>query len=125
MRGFFGLVGILLVVGIGFLVYSHQIQSDPDAPPLPQQIDLADVRTDLLSIGQAERLYFATNGHYATLEELQNSGVVSVVPTGSRWSYTYMIETVGSDNFRITARPKDLGQDLPIFTMDKTMQVSR
>lgn len=124
MRAFLGLVGILIVLGIVLLIYSNQLQKGPDGELLPQQTNLTAVRTDLLSLGQAERLYFATNGNYATMEQLRNSGVVSGVPNGARWGYRYEIQIDGVDNFTITATPADSSQNLPTFYMDKTMQIS-
>jgi hypothetical protein len=124
MRAVFGFVGILMVLGIGFLIYSNQLQSGPGGAPLPQQTNLTAVRTDLLSLGQAERLYFATNGHYATMEQLKASGVTSVLPGSGRGGYRYDIETEGADNFRITATPSGPGGNLPTLSIDKRMQIS-
>ena len=85
MRAFFGFIGILLVLGIGWIVYTIQIKNGPEGELLPQQSNLIAVRQDLLSLGQAERLYQATNGQYATMDQLNGSGVVNRVPDGRRW----------------------------------------
>lgn len=123
MRATFGFIGILMVLGIGYFIYSSQIQSGPNDVPLPQQTNLIAVRQDLLSLGQSERLYMATNGTYASLEQLRSSGIFGNLPNGSRSGYEYTIEVGGADHFLITARPVDSGRDLPVLSIDQTMQV--
>jgi hypothetical protein len=123
MRATFGFIGILMVLGIGYFIYSSQIQSGPNDEQLPQQTNLIAVRQDLLSLGQSERLYMATNGTYASLEQLRSSGIAGNLPNGSRWGYEYTIEVSGAGHFLITARPVDSGRDLPVMSIDETMQV--
>ena len=77
MRATFGFIGILMVLGIGYLIYSTQIQSGSNGEQLPQQTNLIAVRQGLLSLGQSERLYMATKGSYATLEQLSNSSIIT------------------------------------------------
>jgi hypothetical protein len=125
MRAVFGFVGILIVLGIGYYIYSTQIQSGPNGTPLPQQTSLVAIKQDLLSLGRSEGLYLATNGSYATIEQLKSSGVASVVPDGGRWGYEYSVEVEGAAHFIITARPIDPSRtDQPTFTIDETMQIS-
>ena len=123
MRATFGFIGILMVLGIGYFIYSSQIQSGPNDEQLPQQTNLIAVRQDLLSLGQSERLYMATNGTYASLEQLRSSGVAGNLPDGIRSGYEYTIEVGGADYFLITARPVDSGRDLPVLYIDQTMQI--
>ena len=123
MRATFGFIGILMVLGIGYFIYSSQIQSGPNDEQLPQQTNLIAVRQDLLSLGQSERLYMATNGTYASLEQLRSSGVAGNLPNGSSSGYEYTIEVGGADHFLITARPVDSGRDLPVLYIDQTMQI--
>ena len=123
MRATFGFIGILMVLGIGYFIYSSQIQSGPNDEQLPQQTNLIAVRQDLLSLGQSERLYMATNGTYASLEQLRSSGVAGNLPNGNRSGYEYTIEVGGADHFLITARPVDSGRDLPVLSINETMQV--
>ena len=124
MRASLGLIGLLLAMGIGYLVYTARIQSGVGEESLPQQRNLTAVRRDLISLGQAERLYLATNGKYGSVEELRQSGVVSVVPEGAHWGYVYSIDLNGSDNFWVHATPIDPGSDLPVLKLDRTMQIS-
>jgi hypothetical protein len=126
MRAALGLVGLLIVLGVGYAVYTSQIQHVSNEKPLKQQIDLTGVQSDLLSLAQAERLYMAANGAYASLEQLRRSGVMNAIPAASRAGYGYSVEVDGAAHFRITARPADPSQeDMPVFSIDETMQISR
>jgi hypothetical protein len=126
MKATFGMVGLLIVLGIGYFIYSSQIRHTTNGKPLAQQTDFVSVRSDLLSLGQAERLYLAANGSYATLEQLRHSKVMSSIPQGSRSGYRYSIEVDGAAHFQITASPTDSsGADLPILSIDETMQISQ
>lgn len=124
MRAVFGFIGILLVLGIGWIVYSIQLKSGPDGELLPQQSNLIAIRQDLLSLGQAERLYHAANGQYATIDQLTGSGVVSRIPQGGRWGYDYRVESLSPGHFVITAVPKIPGPGSPAFYVDETLRIS-
>jgi Tfp pilus assembly protein PilE len=125
VRSTFGMVGLLIVLAIGYLIYSIQIRSVTNDKPLAQQTNLVAVRGQLLSLGQAERLYLATNGSYATLEQLQHSDAMSIFPESNRRIYLYTVEVDGAAHFRITARPADPSRtDFPTLFIDETMQIS-
>jgi hypothetical protein len=124
MRAVFGFIGILLVLGIGWIVYTIQIKNGPEGELLPQQSNLIAVRQDLLSLGQAERLYQATNGQYATMDQLNGSGVVNRVPDGRRWGYEYRIDSLGSGHFVITAIPDRPGPGNPTLSVDETLRIT-
>lgn len=125
MRAFSGLVGMLAVLAIGYYIYSGQIdQGKTNSRPLVQQIDLTVVKTDLLSLGQAERYYLATNGRYATLEQLKQFDSIGSIPQ-NRHGYVYIAEVDGAAHFRITAKPVDSSRkDLPTLFITETMQVT-
>jgi flagellin-like protein len=124
MRAISGILGLVLVLAIVYFVYRMQISKDGGNPPPKQQIDLTAVRSDLLSLAQAERRYFATNGTYATLEQLQQTGTIHFPGTGRR-GYTYAIETGDAEHFRITAKPSDPTRiDWQTISIDETMQFS-
>lgn len=125
MRAVFGFVGIMITLGIGYFIYSNQIQSGPNGTPLLPQTNLVAIKQDLFSLGRSEGLYMATNGSYATIEQLRNSGIASIVPDGGRWGYEYSVEVEGASHFVITARPMDTSRtDQPTFSIDETMQIS-
>jgi len=123
------LVALLVAAAIFFVVYKLYLQKMPtsDAGTAPTQtISLTGVRSDLLSIAQAERNYMALNGHCASLDELISSNTLSMTRT-ERDGYSYSIECSGGE-FTATARhlPAPPGSPIryPNLAMDSTMQVS-
>ena len=125
MRTIFGMVGLLAVLAIGYYLYTVQLRQGADGRPPIQQINIVAVRADLLSLAQAERLYLATNGSYADLEQLRQSGNFSGLPEKSRPGYVYAVEVEDGLHFRITARPTDPSRtDLPTLAIDETMHIT-
>jgi hypothetical protein len=126
MRATFGMAGLLVVLVIGYLIYSSQIRAIGDGKTLVHQINLTAVRSDLLSLAQAERLRYATNGSYATLEELRRSNVMNSIPEAGRSGYQYSAEVDGAAHFKITASPTDSARtELPTLSIDETLQISQ
>jgi Tfp pilus assembly protein PilE len=126
MRSTFGMAGLLIVLLIGYLIYTSQIREKGNGKTLVHQINLPAVRSDLLSLAQAERLHYATNGSYATLEELRRSNVMNSIPEAGRSGYQYTAEVDGAAHFKITASPTDSARtDLPILSVDETLQISQ
>ncbi len=124
MRAITGVLGLVLAVAIVYFVYTSQFAGNKAEAPPKQQIDVAAVRSDLLSLAQAERRYLAANGIFATLEQLQQQGAVQFQGSGRR-GYTYTIEPEASLHFRITARPADPTRvDWPVLSIDDTMQIT-
>ena len=124
MKAISGILGLVLALAVVYFVYTTQFSKDQGNLPPKQQIDLTAVRSDLLSLAQAERRYFATSGTYATLEQLQQTGTIHFPATGRR-GYTYTIETGGAEHFRITAKPSDPARmDWQTISIDETMQFS-
>ncbi len=124
MRAIGGVLGLVLVIAVVYFVYTSQFAGNKAEAPPKQQIDVAAVRSDLLSLAQAERRYLAANGTIATLEQLQQEGAVQFQGSGRR-GYTYVIEPEGSLHFRIIARPADPARtDWPTLSIDDTMQIS-
>ena len=77
MRGITGLAGLLVALGAAYFIYhSYLTQSGPaGAVEHPQeQIDVIDIKTNLLTIGQAERTFLNAHGAYGTIEQLQQDG---------------------------------------------------
>ena len=124
-------VALILVLAIAFGIYYFSLkraQPGGTAGSLPAQaISLTGVRNDLLAIAQAERVYFAEHGSYASLNELASSGALTMERSG-RDGYTYSVETTAS-GFTVTARhsgrPGDAEARYPTLTMDQTMQVQQ
>jgi len=125
MKAIGGLLGIVLALGIGLFIYKTEFTNGPQsgAPPM-QTIDTVGVQNDLVSIGQAERMYLASHGSYATLDQLQQDG--ATVSDGARRGYNYAVTVEDGQHFKITAAPTDPAkQGWPTLSIDDTMQVSK
>ncbi|MHB8486536.1 MAG: hypothetical protein ACYDCM_12545 [Candidatus Acidiferrales bacterium] len=122
MRGLVGLLVTALIVVLGYWLYASKMQSKgvPGAPA--QVISTVGVQNDLLSIAQAERIYWAGHGSYASLDELYSSGALAVKKSG-RAGYTYSAET-SSDGFTVTAHCDTTATPAcSSFAVDQSMQV--
>jgi hypothetical protein len=126
------LVGIMVTAAISLGIYMYTLKQAAPAPGMvvTQNISIVGVKNDLISIAQAERLYYTQNGAYADLPTLTSSGTMSMMRT-SRDGYTYSVETSGN-TFTATATytPPPLdnpsGTTLPHFptySIDQTMEV--
>ena len=117
----FGFVGLVAVLGIGLYLYSKQIETvTPGAKAPGTAVDSTAVRTDLLALANAERRYFATNGKYVSLSELQSNGDVQVP---HRATYSYAAET-GDSTFRIVATYTGSDPQAPKhISIDETMSL--
>ena len=124
-----GFIGLIIVVAIGAVIYMKQVQSaSPSAAEgggNPRStIDIAGVKNDLLAIAQAERAHQATQGKYASLDELVAAGELTMNRT-HRGPWTYSTET-SDTGFKVTATysgPAQPGAPTK-FYVDETMQVS-
>ncbi len=122
MRTVASIVAVVVVLAIALFLFRTQLTKAPAAPP-QQQIDTAGVINDLVALGEAERLYLANHGSYATLDELQQEGSVAFSPS-HRHGYRYTAQVDDGQHFRITAAPDDpSAAGGPTFSIDDTMQV--
>lgn len=120
------LIGLILAVVIGFLVYEFYFAKvEPEGPGTvaTQAISLTGVKNDLNAIAQAERMHLAQNGSYATLDELISSGALQM-GRRSRDGYTYEVEVSGN-GFTATARHTGGpgGVRWPTLVIDQTMEI--
>lgn len=123
MRASLGILSIVLAGGIVGYLYRVQLRAPGEGATVAAQVDMIGLRSDLLSLAQAERRYLAANGRYATLEELRQAPELAVSGTARR-GYRYDIEITGS-GFRITARPAGAeGGTGPVLAIDETMRIS-
>src|SRR5579862_1566809 len=108
MRAVFSMLSILATLGIGMGLYYYNLKDSTPAPGLvaTQTISTTGVQTDLMAIAQAERVYFAQNGSYGTLDQLTSGGAMNISRT-ERDGYTYSVETT-SDGFQVTAQHPDI-----------------
>jgi hypothetical protein len=119
----FGLIAVLIVLGVGFYVYQQRAATMmPGGASPTEQIDVTAIRQRLLTIAQTERNYQATNGKYATLEEL---AAENLLPGGTEQrGYQYSAEIRGT-GFTITATPTDpKKQGWPTLEISESMQVT-
>jgi hypothetical protein len=103
MGRLFGFLGVVIALAAGMYVYSRQAQSSSAAAGAnnPQAaINFTGVKSDLISIATTERRYFATEGKYASIDELISSGYMSI--TRQRPPYTYEVQTTAT-GFRVLA----------------------
>jgi hypothetical protein len=99
----FGFLSVVIVMAVGMYVYSRQAQSSSAAAGANSPkaaINITGVRSDLISIATSERRYFATEGKYASLDELITSNYITVLR--QRPPYTYEVQTSAS-GFRVIA----------------------
>ena len=124
MGRLFGFLSVIIVMAIGMYIYAKQMQSSSAAAGAsnPQAaINITGVRTDLIGIAQAERRYFATEGKYASLDELISSN--TIVVARQRPPYTYEVQT-SSNGFRVIAtRSGDNSSGTPAqLSVDENME---
>src|SRR5579864_4069413 len=103
MSRLFGFLSVIIVMGIGMYIYSKQVQSTSAAAGAnsPQAaINITGVKNDLISIATAERRYFASEGKYASLDDMITSNYITVAR--QRPPYTYEVQ-ISSGGFRVVA----------------------
>ena len=124
MSRLFGFVGVILVAAIGMYIYSRQVSDDSAAAGANNPkaaINITGVRSDLISIASAERRYYASEGKYASLDELVSTNYITV--TRQRPPYSYEVQT-NSSGFRVIAtRSGDDGSGAPAqLSVDENME---
>jgi hypothetical protein len=112
-----------MVLGVGMYIYSKQVQnsSAPAGANNPKAaINITGVKADLISIASAERRYYASEGKYASFDELISSNYITVAR--QRPPYTYEIQS-SSSGFRVVAtRSGDNSSGTPVqLTVDENM----
>ncbi len=121
----FAILGVVLALGVGIYLYERSAASLPagagESPTA--QIDTIAIRQRLLTIAQTERQYQASNGTYATLEQLSQD---SLLPGGTEQrGYRFTAVVNGSSGFTITATPVDANKaGWPTLVVTETMQVT-
>ena len=119
------IIGLLIAAVIAFAAYKlflSQAVPEEKGTAVTQNISVTGVKNDLLAIAQAERAYMATNGKYATMDELLSSGSLAM-SRPARDGYEYKLETTAS-GFTITARyTRSSELSYPTMVIDQTMQI--
>jgi len=99
----FGFLSVVITMAIGMYIYSQQVKTLTPGTGTSNSAEVATiigVKNDLVGIANAERGYLATEGKYASLEELISGHYLSI--KGERPPYTYDVETT-SGSFKATA----------------------
>jgi hypothetical protein len=118
----FGFLGTIVTMAIGVYIYSLQVKTlTPGAGSgNPEEVvTITGVKNDLIGIATAERGYLASQGNYASLDELISGNYVSI--KGERPPYVYDVE-VNSGSFRATATRTTKGAPAQLW-ITETMQV--
>lgn len=123
MKGLIGLIIVALIGGAIYWMALTKTQSATGSSATPAQtISTVGVENDLLAIAQAERMYQAEHGSYASLDELNSSGALTSQKTG-RPGYTYSVD-VSAGGFTAKATcDSSAGTSCANFAVDQTMQV--
>jgi hypothetical protein len=117
-----GFLGTIITMAIGMYIYSLQVKTLTPGVGSGNPEDVATitgVKNDLISIAGAERGYLASQGKYASLDELISGNYISI--KGERPPYIYDVE-INSDSFRATATRTTKGAPAQLWITD-TMQV--
>jgi len=126
MRAAGAILGLVIALAIGYYIVKSEFVRGPTGGAPPKEvIDVVGVKNDLLAIGQAERMYLASHGSYASVDQLQQDGAITFSGTNRR-GYNYVAEVDDGQHFRITATPSDPAkQGWPTLALDDTMQISQ
>ena len=93
-RGF-GFIAVVIVVGFGFVYYLKATKAVSPTHGAPMAtVETTGVEQDLLAIANAERRYSASNGKFVPLDELIDSGEISMGRT-TRGAYSYSVDVDG------------------------------
>jgi hypothetical protein len=124
MGRLFGFLSVVVVLAVGMYIYSKQAQSSSAAAGANNPraaINIAGVKSDLISIATTERRYYATEGKYASLDELISTNYITMAR--QRPPYSYEIQ-ISSSGFRVVAtRAGDDGSGTPAqLWVDENME---
>jgi hypothetical protein len=123
MRAAGGILGLVIVLAIIWFVMKAEYSQGPaGAQPPAETINVVGVKSDLLAIAQAERVYMASHGSYVSVDELQQDGSITFSGANRR-GYSYTAEVDDGQHFKITAKPTDPAKaSWPTLSIDETMQ---
>ena len=121
MRSVLSLVVVAAIVLVSYKLYFSQMQAAGAGSTPVQTIDMVGVKNDLIAIGQAERMYQAQHGSYASMDDLVSSGEMTF--RRDRDGYKYDVEA-SADSFRVTAHcPAATQPGCSNYSLDQSMEV--
>jgi hypothetical protein len=126
MKAAGSIMGLVIVLAIIWFVMKSQFSSGPTGgQPPAETINVVGVKSDLLAIAQAEKVYMAGHGSYVSVDELQQDGSITFSGANRR-GYSYTAEVDDGQHFKITATPTDPAKtSWPTLSIDETMQVTQ
>jgi len=118
------LVAAALLLG-AYYFYLKKMPTTDEGTASTQAISLTGVRSDLMHIAQAERVFTATNDHCASLDELISTNAVNI-SRPERDGYAYTLSCSGEE-FTVTARhasaPGGSSIRYPTLAIDHSMEI--
>lgn len=126
MKAAGAILGLVLAVAAGYFILKYEFNRGPAGTASPKEtIDVTGVKSDLLAIGQAERVYMASKGSYGTLDQLNQDGDLTFSGADRR-GYHFDATADDGTHFKITATPSDPAkQGWPMLSIDETMQITQ
>jgi hypothetical protein len=130
MKSMASLLVVALIALGGYSYYLKNAAPVTGNQLVTQAISTTGVEMDLNAIAQAQRMYFAQNGSYASLDQLVSSGTMNI-SAGGRDGYTYNVEA-SQTGFVVTATHPDIPAGViqgssaihyPTITIDQSMQI--
>jgi hypothetical protein len=118
----FGFLGTIITLAIGMYIYSVQVKTltPGGGSRNPEEtVTVVGVKNDLIGIANAERVYQASQGKYASLDDLIAGNYITI--RGERPPYIYDVE-LSSGGFRATATRTTKGAPAQLW-ISETMQV--
>lgn len=121
MRVIMGLLVLVIALAVGYWFYASNLKTTEAKQTM---VSVVGVKSDLLSFANAERIYQATHGTYASVDELYSSGTLKT-QRPARDGYTYSWGS-SSEGFSIIARCQlKLSVPCPSFSIDQNMQIEQ
>ena len=119
----FGLLSVVVLVGVGAYIYMNQAtQITPEGTAPNTAITVTAIQNDLLAMANAERRYWVSNAKYASLDELSRNGDVRIP---SRPDYTYSADA-SAEGFRIVASYSGRDRHAPKeIAIDQTLTITK
>jgi hypothetical protein len=117
-----GFIGAIITVAVGMYFYSVQVKPQSPSVESGNSADvttITGVKNDLIAIANAERGYFASQGKYASLDELVSGNYLTI--KSERPPYVYNLE-ITDDSFRVTATRSNKGAPAQLW-ITSAMQI--
>lgn len=117
---------LLIVLGVGAVIYMRQAQSASAAAGgnNPQgAVDIVGVKHDLIAVVRAERVHSALHGGFGSIDELRSSGDLSM-ERNNRGPFNYSVDLSGSGFRVIATNSGPAGSSPRVISVDQDMQFS-